>query len=127
MKARSIPESRFRKISMETRGIAFSGTPHRGSNIDHWLEDLTFSLRKHHPIDINQDIVGVLRAKSEVSSIVEGDFGNINTAPKFCCFIPELHHGKYGMVRHCMARKLPWLILQQPVPSHPGSLHDQDL
>jgi hypothetical protein len=113
VKAGNSQEFRFQRISKATRGVAFLGTPHRGADVDPWLKALVYSLQNQQTLDVNQDIVEVLRPDSEVLGLIESDFGNMirgNHDLKLCCFVAERQHEQYDMT----------------VPSHSGIMPDRN-
>lgn len=113
VKASNSQESRFQSISKATRGVAFLGTPHRGCDVDPWLEALAFSLQDHQTLNMNRDITEVLRPDSEVLFLIESDFASMIRGKqelRFCCFVAEKQHEQIGM----------------PVPSHSGIMPDRN-
>lgn len=113
VKARNSQESRFQKVSSAARGVAFLGTPHRGSDVDPWLDALAWSLKDRQTLDVNREITEVLRPDSEVLFLIESDFASMirrDQKLQFCCFVAERRHEQYGM----------------PVSPHLGIMHDRN-
>ncbi|KAJ4303989.1 hypothetical protein N0V88_001593 [Collariella sp. IMI 366227] len=95
IKARDRTEPRFRNILDSTRGIAFMGTPHRGSGLAEWGKQLarTIGVVKQ----VNHEIIGVLKTESEVLAEIQDRFHTMVMARskeqipiEISCFYEEL-------------------------------------
>ncbi|KAK4034393.1 hypothetical protein C8A01DRAFT_49201 [Parachaetomium inaequale] len=90
------PEPYLRAIQQSTRGIAFLGTPHQGSNIADWYE--RWGRRLGHFRPTNLDIVSVLHRESEVLARIQNSFHTMLKARtvqalppiEIACFYEEL-------------------------------------
>ncbi|KAI0476806.1 hypothetical protein F4859DRAFT_514138 [Xylaria cf. heliscus] len=70
--ARQRPDEHIRRIVRSVRGVIFLGTPHHGSGLAHWAEQLA----KYIGVvkQTNQEILKVLKADSEVLARIQDSF-----------------------------------------------------
>lgn len=96
VRSRNHVETNMQDVFLSCKGVAFLGTPHRGSDLARWsflLQALNVPLK-----DLNPDIVAVLRPESEVLAGIQSEFQSIlrvwrdenGRAINVVCFYEEL-------------------------------------
>ncbi|KAI1322975.1 hypothetical protein F5Y16DRAFT_385050 [Xylariaceae sp. FL0255] len=94
-------DDHLKQIEKETIGIAFLGTPHRGSDLAPFTKAIA-NIVKASRKRINTDILEVLRRDSQVLAAVDDVFSNWlrKTTGRFhlTCFFEELQFPGVGMV-----------------------------
>lgn len=104
MTSKNSAEPHIQNILECTRGIAFLGTPHHGSDLTKW--GITLTRITNLVGSANPDIVGVLKPDSEVLARIQSEFHNMirarqnNRKPQIniTCFFEELSIRVVGVV-----------------------------
>ncbi|KAL2152254.1 hypothetical protein VTH82DRAFT_5438 [Thermothelomyces myriococcoides] len=114
VKSKQRPEPHLQSILQSTRGIAFLGTPHNGTELARWAE---YILRCVDLIkQTNNEILGVLQRESEVLARIQDGFHTIANALRE-------EEGQKRIEITCFYEELPLPVIgQQVVPQHSALL-----
>jgi protein SERAC1 len=94
--------TRLRSVAESTRGIVFMGTPHRGSDLASWGNNLAKYLSRFR--SVNRKLVKTLEVDSDILRAVEEDFQKMILKPEYLtkinvfCFYEEIGMTGFGKI-----------------------------
>ncbi|KAH0538580.1 hypothetical protein FGG08_004830 [Glutinoglossum americanum] len=117
-KAEKIYKPRIAKIKSQTIGVAFAGTPHRGSEKAKWAHFAT-SFATVILKDHNDKLVDALKTGSEVLERLQLDFARLMSSLKIYSFFEDYQYPKIGKIVDNWSASLGYP--QEHIGSIPGN------
>ncbi len=112
-------DAHWQQLHNHTIGLAFLGTPHRGSNIASFAAGISQILKVARK-RVNADILSLLRRDSEVLADIDASFGTWlrkrENRVEITCFSEELELPGIGLVRNALLSS-PFLDIMTNKPA----------